>query len=280
MDARNTSGTRHLLSLRDWDAAQLAEFFELAERYATGSGPRFDAAAVMFFPPSSLRTRVSFERGATRMGIQPIVFPPETLDKSEDPVDVAGYLAQWADVIVVRHPDIGILERLASADALPVVNAMTSTNHPCEVLSDLFTLSRDADVTQLRYLFVGANGNISAAWWEAAQAFGLDLTQSCPEELRVPGVPWEGDLLRAMRNADVVITDGPGIHAAELAPYRVTAEHLDAAPNGVRLVPCPPFVRGREVSADAIAHSAFVGYEFKRSLMPVQQAAMARALTR
>ncbi|MGO1318513.1 MAG: ornithine carbamoyltransferase, partial [Cellulomonadaceae bacterium] len=68
-----------------------------------------------------------------------------------------------------------MLERLAATGALPVINAMTSVNHPCEVLADLYALSRDADITQLRYLFIGADGNIARAWWEAAQAFGLDI---------------------------------------------------------------------------------------------------------
>ncbi len=269
---------RHLISLRGWGGPELEELFELVDQYVAGSGPRFDAAAAMFFPPSSLRTRVSFERGAHLMGIQPIGFPPEALDKSEDLIDVAGYLAQWADLIVARHHDIAVLAKLASTDALPVVNAMTRVNHPCEVLSDLYALSRDAALSKLRYLFVGADGNIAAAWWEAAQAFDLDLTQSCPKGLRVPGMPWEEDLRQAVLRADVVITDGPGPHVEALAPYRVTAELLDAAPRGVRFLPCPPFVRGREASSDAVTHSAFVGYRFKRFLMPVQQAVMARAL--
>lgn len=232
----------------------------------------------MFFPPSSLRTRVSFERGANLMGIQPIAFPSDSLDKAEDLTDVAGYLAQWVDLVVVRHPDIRVLEGLASGDSLPVINAMTNVNHPCEVMSDLYALSRDADIGQLRYLFVDADGNIARAWWEASQAFGLDIRQSCPPDLRVPGMLWEESLRRAMLTADVVITDGPGPQSAALVPYRVTAELLDTAPRGVRLVPCPPFMRGREVSADAVVHSAFVGYEFKRFLLPVQQAVMARAL--
>lgn len=276
--SQEAAGQRHLLSLRDWDEADLNGFFDLVERYASGTGPRFDVAAAMFFPPSSLRTRVSFERGATLMGIQPIVFPPKSLDKTEDPLDVAGYLAQWADLIVARHPDLEVLERLASADVLPVVNAMTTVNHPCEVLSDLYALSRDADIAQLRYLFVGAVGNIAGAWCEAARAFGLDMRQSCPADLRVSGMPWEENLRSAMLTADVVITDGPGPHAKALVPYRVTAELLDTAPYGVRLIPCPPFIRGREISPDAVAHRAFAGYGFKRSLMPVQQAVMARAL--
>lgn len=91
-------------------------------------------------------------------------------------------------------------------------------------------------------------------------------------------MPWNGDLPAAISNADVVITDGPGPHASALAPYRITGELLDSARPGVRFAPLPPFVRGREVSADAIEHPSFVGYSFKRHLKPVQQAVMSWAL--
>lgn len=269
---------QHLLSLTGWTRDGLRDLFGRADQYRAGEGARVDGAAVLFFPPSSLRTRVSFERGAVEMGLQPITFPPETLDKSEDLVDVVGYLASWARLLVVRHPDIEVLRHLASADAVPVINAMTDANHPCEVLSDLYTLSRDADVFRLRFLFVGADGNIARAWWEVGEALGLDIRQSCPADLRVPGMPWAEDLATAIATADVVITDGPGPHVDALAPYRVTAELLDTAPEGVRLVPCPSFLRGREVSADAIAHRSFVGYGFKQNLKPVQQAVMSWVL--
>lgn len=269
---------RHLLGLSDWTVSDLDALFRLAREYAEGRGPRIGGCAVLFFPPSSLRTRVSFERGAALMGLQPITLPPETLDKPEALADVAGYLAQWADIVVARHPNIEVLHELAAADVLPIVNAMTDVNHPCEVLSDLYALSVSSDPVQLRYLFVGADGNISRAWQEAARAFGLHLVQCCPADLASPGAVWVDDLRDAVRSADVIITDGPGPHADALAPYRVTADLLSEALAGVRLMPCPPFIRGREVSVDAIAHPAFVGYDFKASLLPVQQAVLATTL--
>jgi len=272
------SEVRHLLTLTDWSRDDLKDLYLRADLCRQEHQSRVDGVAVMFFPTSSLRTRVSFERAAVEMGLQSIVFPPETLDKSEDLRDVAGYLASWASLIVVRHPDIAVLERLAEADTVPVVNAMTDANHPCEVLSDLYALSQDTNIFALRFLFVGADGNIARAWWEASRAFGLDIRQSCPRELRVPDMPWNEDLSDAMTTADVVITDGPGIHADALASYIVTQKLLDTAPVGVRFAPCPPFIRGREASADAIAHPAFVGYEFKRYLKPVQQAVMSWVL--
>lgn len=269
---------RHLLSLDGLTPDDLRDLFDRADRFTIGRGAREQGSAVLFFPPSSLRTRVSFERGAAEMGLQSITLPPETLDKDEDLKDVVGYVASWADLLVVRHPDISVLRGLAAAEMLPVINAMTNVNHPREVLADLYALSRDADPFELKFLFVGADGNIARAWWEAGTSFGIDITQSCPEELRVPGMPWNGDLPAAISKADVVITDGPGPHASALAPHRITGELLDSARPGVRFAPCPPFVRGREVSADAIEHPSFVGYSFKRHLKPVQQAVMSWVL--
>lgn len=265
---------RHLLSLTNLNRDDLQVLFECADQFDAGRGPTLDGAAALFFPPSSLRTRVSFERGAAEMGLQPITFPPETLDKDEDPIDVAGYLASWTDLLIVRHHDLDVLRRLASADTLPVINAMTGVNHPCEVLSDLYAISRGRDPFGLRYLFVGADGNIARAWREAGESLELDIVQTCSEDLRVPGMAWDEDLAHAITEADVIITDGPGPHEAALAPYRITASLLDSAPRGVQFSPCPPFVRGREVTSDAIEHTAFVGYSFKKHLKSVQQAVM------
>lgn len=269
----------HLLRLTDsWDRAKLAGLFALAKKYEEGVGPTHQGSAVLFFLSSSLRTRVTFELGAKRMGLAPVTFPPATLDKPEALTDVAFYLSQWAGILVVRHREVSVLERLASANVVPVVNGMTDENHPCEVLSDLYSLSQSRDIFELRYLFIGADGNIGRAWREAATAFSLDLTQCCPPELAMADTNWNGDLSEAVRDADVIITDGPGPYVEELSPFQVTAEVLGAASKNVLLNPCPPFIRGREVSADAIENSAFVGYEFKRSLLPVQQAIMATCM--
>jgi ornithine carbamoyltransferase len=270
---------RNLIRLTDWSADDVAQVFALADAYEAGAGPGTEGCAVMFFPATSLRTRVTFERGAHLMGLQPMLFPPETLDKPEAPADVVGYLANWADVAVVRHRDITVLERLADAGTLPVVNAMTDANHPCEVLADVHALARTRDVRSLRFVFVGADGNIARAWAEIAAVLSLDLVQCCPARLAAPGAAWTDDLDAAIRDADVVLTDGAGPNAKALAPYQVTADLMSRARPGAVLNPCPPFTRGAEVSADAVAPGGpFVGYGFKASLLAVHQGVLAACL--
>jgi ornithine carbamoyltransferase len=168
-----------------------------------------------------------------------------------------------------------VLDDLASAAVSPVVNAMTDVNHPCEVLFDLHALRERRDIRGLRFLFVGGGGNIVRGWQEAARTLSFDLMQCCPAELATPGSRWTDDLETAVRSADVILTDGWGSHSDQLTPYQITASLLDAAPAGVQLNPWTPFQRGQEVNADAINHPAFVGYQFKSSLLHVQQAIMA-----
>lgn len=269
---------RSLIRLDDWTRADIEQVFALADAYDQGRGPTTAGCAVMFFPAASLRTRVTFERGAALMGLQPVVLPSVTLDKDEALEDVAEYLRSWADIVVARHGDLTVLERLDTPGALPIVNAMTAVNHPCEVLSDLWSLRSRRPLASTRFVFVGPDGNISRAWLEASRVLGLDLIQCCPDVLRTPGTRWSADLESSIRSADVILTDAPGERADLLAPYRITAALLDSAPPGARLSPCPPFIRGREVSADALEHPAFVGHDDKRALLPVQQAVMAFCL--
>lgn len=267
---------RSLVRLTDLTPDDVGAIFDRARALGEApSGELAGRAVALFFPPTSLRTRVTFERAVHLGGGQPIVFPPETLDKSKDLHDVGLYLRNWVSAVVVRHPQIEVLDRLA--ESIPVINAMTDVNHPCEVLADLYGISRRRpDWRGLRYVFVGANENIGRAWAEVRTAVGLDLVQACPQGFELPDIPAFGDLGAALDGADVVITDGTSHLGAVFAPFQVTAAALGRCAPGVLFNPCPPFTRGAEVSADAIDSRAFVGHDFKRVLLEVQRAVLAR----
>ena len=262
------------IRLTDFSAKELSEIFTIADHIQEYEGFLKDKTVVMFFPANSIRTRVSFEKGIYLLGGQTILFDPSTLDKKEDIRDVCGYLQNWADAVVVRHKDIGKLEAMAKALEIPVINAMTDDNHPCEMMSDLYTLSkRRENYLEDQYLYVGPTGNIGNAWKEASEAFGFALTQCSPEKYAVPGVAHASNLQEAVAGKDIICTDSLSKDILEdFRDYQVTKEILEKANKGAVLNPCPPFYRGEEVSADAIDSDFFVGYDFKDSLLKVQQA--------
>ena len=133
-----------LIRLTDYTPNDIYDIFRLADEVQQGKYDNIlkGKTVVLFFPNSSIRTRVSFEKGIYLLGGQPILFPTETLDKKENLKDVFGYLNNWADIIIVRHKDISILEKIAKYSAVPVINAMTAINHPCEVITDMYALSK------------------------------------------------------------------------------------------------------------------------------------------
>ena len=268
---------KHLIRLSDLTLSDAHEIFRLADEFASGKHGRClrYSTIALFMPESSIRTRVTFERGIYLMGGQSVLFPPSALDKKEDVGDVVAYLSNWVSAMVVRHRNIALLEKMAFHSDIPIINAMTDVNHPCEMLSDVYALSkRFGDVSRLKILFVGACGNIALAWKEAAALFGFELTQSCPPKYAMDGVENIPDLKQAAIGKDVICTDSLSADKLpDFAGYRITPEVMRHAK---LLNPCPPFYRGEEVSAEAVRDDScgFVGYDFKSCLLEVQQAVL------
>lgn len=267
---------KHLIRLTNYKKEDIYNIFSIADELADGRHTDIlkGKSVVMFFPNSSIRTRVTFEKGIYLLGGQPILFPTETLDKKEDLKDVCGYMNNWADAVIVRHKNIGVLEKLAEYSAVPVINAMTDVNHPCEILSDMYALSKIRDdFTKDRYLFVGKNGNIGLAWKEAAEVMGFELEQCCANGYEIDGLKVHYNISEAVEGKDIICTDSlPSDVIGDFGNCRVTKEIMDTANRGAVLNPCPPFYRGEEVSDDAVASEYFVGYGFKKRLLEVQQA--------
>lgn len=269
---------RNLMKLTDLQPGEVYEIFHIADEIIDGKYKDFlrGKSAIVFFPASSIRTRVTFEKGIYLLGGQPILFPSDALDKKEDVRDVCGYLNNWADILVVRHKNIELLEKIGRYSKVPVINAMTDSNHPCEILSDLYSLSKIRDdFTSDAYLFCGAKGNIGLAWKEASKVMGFDLSQCCGRGYEIEDIKVYYDIKTAIQNKDIICTDSlPGEIVEDFKDCQVTKEIMDMANPNVVLNPCPPFYRGEEVSAGAIDSKYFVGYEFKKNLLVVQQAVM------
>lgn len=275
---------KNFIRLTDYHTNDIYDIFNIADEVKEEKYKDIlkGKSVVLFFPNSSIRTRVTFEKGIYLLGGQPILFPAETLDKKEDLKDVCGYLNNWADMVVVRHKDINVIEKMSQYLSVPVINAMTDINHPCEILTDMYALSKiRKNFVNEKFLFCGKNGNIGLAWKEASTVMGFKLEQCCGNGYEIEGLVSHSNIYEAIKGKDIICTDSlPSAILNDFKECMVTLEAMQMANEGAILNPCPPFYRGEEVSADVIDSDYFVGYEFKKHLLNVQQAIMVYCLTR
>ncbi|MFA9375998.1 MAG: ornithine carbamoyltransferase [Lachnotalea sp.] len=273
---------KNLIRLTNYEANEIYEIFNIADEILQGKYKDIlsGKTVVLFFPNNSIRTRITFEKGIHLLGGQSILFPTDTLDKKERIEDVVGYLNNWADTIIVRHKNISMLEKIAHYSSVPVINALTDINHPCEMLADMYSLSKiRKDFTKDKYLFCGMKGNIGLAWTEAAEVMGFELSQCCGRGYEMEGLSVYYNIEDAVIGKDIVCTDSlPSNILEEFADCQVTKAAMEKANKGAILNPCPPFYRGEEVSDDAIESDYFVGYEFKKYLLEIQQAVIVYCL--
>lgn len=275
----------NFISISDLSKKHIKSIFSMAEDIEEKREflPLKDKTFLLFFPESSIRTRITFEIAIKQLGGEHILFPPASLDKRESLKDVAGYVDNWADGIVIRHPDIKVIRNIATNCRIPVINAMTKENHPCEILSDLYSIKKiREDYLDLNYSFVGGTGNICNSWINAGKVLGLNFTQICSKRFlnqdiieSQSNIKSSEDLGDTIAETDIVLTDSLSEEMKNdeyINNYQITVELMGKAKNNVILNPCPPFYRGEEVSSDVIDSDYFVGYEFKKSLLFIHKA--------
>ncbi|MCC7048648.1 MAG: ornithine carbamoyltransferase [Alphaproteobacteria bacterium] len=281
-------GGRDFLALNDHTGDTLAALIARAQEMARCWAERRLPASLagrriaLVVDDGGWRNTTAFDLGIQAMA-GACVHAPIKLGGTEVAADLAAYLDNWVDGIVVRTPQLAALRALADAARAPVINARTRANHPCETLGDLGFVHRvRGGIDGLKVVGVAADDNILRSWVEAAHVLPIAVTQVFPARWHVR----DRALLTArfqattapdaIADADVVITDSWPRDAdeAELHPYRVTGDMLDRLKPGVLFLPCPPVARGREVSADAMLHPACRVVEAKAFLLHAQNALM------
>ena len=273
---------RKLIELKDLTREEILQVFELADKIRQGEYSHFlsGKTVVLFFPSSSIRTRVTYEKGINLLGGHTILIDSDTLEKKEKIEDVIRYLNNWADAIVVRHIDIELVREIAKYANVPVINAMTKVNHPCEIIADLYALSKiRKDYLDAEYLYVGPSGNSGRTWIEASNLLEFSITQCCPAGYEMGSTNISYDITDAIMDKDIVLTDSLSKEQLQdFEDFQITFELMEKANDNALLNPCPPFFRGEEVAEDVIGSKYFVGYDFKKSLLEVQQAILVFAM--
>jgi ornithine carbamoyltransferase len=233
------------------------------------------------------RNTTAFDLGVQAMGGL-CAHAPVTFDDREAIADVAHFLDNWFDIIVVRTPSLTTLRQLADAAYAPVVNARTQINHPCEVLGDLcFVNMRLGRIDEIKVVVIAPDGNILRSWIEAAAVLPIEVIQVYAEPwLVVDTLPSRGSFraradLRETATADVVITDCWPKAAApdQLLPFQVTGQLLKNLKAETLFIPCPPVTRGQEVSVDAMNAPCCNAVDAKACLLHAQNALLEWVLT-
>jgi ornithine carbamoyltransferase len=182
---------RDLVSVRDFSADEMKWLFELA-RILKNRPAEFRSALagkqlVLFFEKASLRTRLTFEAGMASLG-GTSVFVDQThsrLKEREPLSDVARNVERWVDAMVLRTFDHDTVTEMADHAAIPVINALSDLEHPCQALADYFTLQeRFADLGQVRLAYVGDGNNVAHSLMLAAACLGSKISIATPAGYR------------------------------------------------------------------------------------------------
>jgi len=307
-----TSPATHLLAVRDLSRESvLALFKETAElkamRRRALSAQRLSGKTLgLFFEKPSTRTRVSFEAGMNQLGGQSIFLSVADIQmrRGETVADTARVLSRYLDGLVIRCHEHRTVEEWARNATIPVINGLTDLHHPCQVLSDLFTIrEKKRRWKGIKIAYVGDGNNVANSLIEGAAIMGLAISVACPQgyEPDASIVEWARERAErtdvvievvqdpyiAVKGADVLYTDvwtsmGRENEEAQrteaLRPYQLNGRLVGAADPDAIVMHCLPAHRGQEITADVLDGPQSVVLDQAENRLHVQKAILIKLL--
>ena len=271
---------RHLLKLAGMKETEGREILRLAEKAkkargkkSSSKGPLAGQIWALIFTKASTRTRVSFEVAIRELGGVPSFLSAAEiqLGRGELVRDTARVMGRMVHGAVIRTFAQRDVEEFAEFAKIPTINALTDDEHPCQILSDIFTIEeKRGSIRGKKVAFIGdAACNVPRSWAEAANIFDFQLICGAPKEFRPPSVgkhvSWTEDPMEAARGADVLYTDvwvsmGKESESVEreriFAPYQIDRKLVGLAKKNALVLHCLPAYRGKEISAEILEERA------------------------
>ncbi|MCX7965859.1 MAG: ornithine carbamoyltransferase [Syntrophorhabdaceae bacterium] len=249
----------------------------------------------MIFEKASTRTRISFEIGIKDLGGSAVVLNKgdTQLGRGEPIEDTARVVSRYVDAIMIRTFGQQIVERLAAWSTVPVINGLTDEFHPCQILSDLFTIKEiKKDFKDLKIAYIGDGNNVANSWIEASILFGLNLSIATPEgyeplanlvEMAKENKNFQllKDPFEAAKDADVINTDvwvsmGQEEEQKErreaFKSYRIDDELLAVAKKDAIVLHCLPAHRGEEITEGVFERFSSIIFTQAENRLHVQKA--------
>ncbi|GIU96585.1 MAG: ornithine carbamoyltransferase [Actinomycetota bacterium] len=275
---------RHFLSVDDLDAEELLDLLDLADRLKADRslyrGALDGRSVALIFEKASTRTRVSFEVGLAQLGAQPIALAAGDLQlgRGETIEDTGRVLSRYVDAVVLRTFEQDRLEALARAASVPVVNALSDFEHPCQALADLQTVRERLGGLAGRVLtFVGDGNNVAHSLLLAGAKAGMIVRVATPPGFEpIPLVVQRASEIASTTGGSVEVGNDPksaalGAHALYtdvwasmgqeeeaderslvFPAYRIDEELLGLAAPDAIVLHCLPAHRGQEITDEVI----------------------------
>ncbi|MFZ0560805.1 MAG: ornithine carbamoyltransferase [Terriglobales bacterium] len=295
---------RDLVSIHDLAPAEILDLFNLTamlkQRPADFRGALAGKQMVMFFEKPSLRTRLTFEAGMDSLGGSTF-FVDQTasrLNARESLYDIAHNLERWIDLIVLRTFSHAEVEEMATYASVPVINALSELEHPCQALADFFTLQEHfGDLKKIHFAYVGDGNNMAHSLLLAGASVGAKISIATPENYALNPVIVTmakaiaeetkatlrimTDPRKAVAGADAVYTDAWASmgheqeaeeRAAIFSPYQVNSPLMQLAKPHARFMHCLPAHRGQEVTDQVIDSLNSVVFDQAENRLHIQKA--------
>jgi ornithine carbamoyltransferase len=285
---------RDLLRVGDLVPAEAEAILDLAAELKRDRSPRLPGMTVgLVFSQPSTRTRISFAVAAIQLGGGYVALTPEEmqLSRGESLADTARVLSRYLDALAIRVLSHEELEAWAQAADIPVVNALTSVEHPCQALADALTIrERLGGLDGVRVAWVGDGTNVLVSLAELARLTGMRVIAACPEGYEPPaGTPLElvRDPRAAVRGADVLVTDiwvslgqesEREARMRDLLPYRLDTSLVSLAAPGALVLHCLPAHPGEEISHDVLYGGQSAVWDEAENRLHVEKALLALLL--
>ena len=262
-------------------AARLKDLLKKREAYLPLQGMTLG----MIFDKASTRTRISFEVGMYQLGGLPIFLSSRDtqLGRGEAIADTARIMSRYLNGVMIRTYDHKTIEEFASFATIPVINGLTDLLHPCQVLSDLFTLiEKRGGYEGMKIAYIGDGNNIANSWINAVVRLPFYLSLACPEgydpdqailkrgmDEAAGRITLYRDPLAAVEDADVIYTDvwasmgqeeERETRARAFQTFQVNQDLISHARKDVIIMHCLPAHRGEEITAEVIdgEHSVII----------------------
>jgi ornithine carbamoyltransferase len=298
---------KDLISINDLTTTEIRQIFTTAADLKANpqnySAALAGCSVALIFEKPSLRTRVTFDLGATQMGASCVYLDHQNvrLGERESVKDMALNLERWVDVIVARTYSHETVIELAAHSSAPVINGLSEFSHPCQGLTDYFTLTEKVgpDLKGFCLAFVGDGNNTCHSLIFCAAKTGAHIRVGCPKDYepddevlkaarrdaRKTGAKIEvvNDPFDAVKGAQAVYTDvwaSMGFEAETerrreiFSPFRVTRKLMKHAEKDAFFMHCLPAHRGDEVDADVIDSKISIVYDQAENRLHTQKAIM------